>query len=244
MGAWHRSCRSVHAEYGRPAGSVARRSPHPTCYGREFGRAVSFRDGLLVVGSNRAAYVYNESTVCGASSRRSCRRPLTGLLSSHPTETRGRDPGDRRIWRPRPLACADDRRFRLRVRTGRNRQVRASCAHQVAQRRGFRDGFGGAIDMTSAIIVVGGGARRSVHPRSEQQRQLGAAAEARRIRRARCLRSCRRRRSRHDTRRRAHARVPGYEPNPDDHLRVSGKVYGFVPAGTVRRSLHARAKTR
>lgn len=50
--------------------------------GDQFGRAVSYRDNLLIVGSNRAAYIYKLVSVCGASSRSSRRVRKTTRSSS------------------------------------------------------------------------------------------------------------------------------------------------------------------
>ncbi len=198
----------------------------------EFGRVVSFRDGLLVVGSNRAAYVYKRVNGVWREQQKIVPPAADGIAHfardlNHVAGILAIGAfGDRDLTVP-PTTADSVYVFEQDV-TGRFvRRARFRSPNGAS-----RDGFGGAIDMTSAIIVVGGAGAAYILGRNSSgnwvQRQKlvgsgepGAFGDAVAVDRGMILVGA------------PHTLVPGYEPNPDDHpLAVSGAVYGFVPAGT------------
>jgi len=150
----------------------------------EFGRAVSFRDGLLIVGSNRAAYVYKRVNGVWREQQKIMPPVADGMaLFARDLKHENGILAIGAFGHRDPNGSTDGPRFSLCVRTGRERQVRASCAIHVAERSvQGRVRSGDRHDQRYHRRRWG---KRSVHPRSQQQRQLDAAAEARRIWKAR-----------------------------------------------------------
>ena len=198
----------------------------------EFGRAVSFRDGLLIVGSKRAAYVYKRVNGLWREQQKIVPPAADGMAQfardlKHEAGILAIGAFDDRDLSVTPTT-ADSVYVFEQDATGRfvrRARVTSGSGH-------FRDGFGGAIDMTSAIIVVGGegeGAayilgRNSSGNWVRRQKLVGSgepggfgAAVA--VDRGMILVGA------------PATIVPGREPLPDDYLRVSGVVYGFVPGG-------------
>lgn len=198
----------------------------------EFGRAVSFRDGLLIVGSNRAAYVYKRVNGVWREQQRIVPPAADGMALfardlKHEAGILAIGAfGDRDITVP--PTTADSVYVFEQDATGRFVRRARFTSHSGH----FRDGFGGAIDMTSAIIVVGGGGAAYILGRNSSgnwvQRQKlvgsgepGGFGDSVAVDRGMILVGA------------PNTIVPGHEPTPEDPVpSVSGAVYGFVPGGT------------
>jgi hypothetical protein len=197
----------------------------------EFGRAVSFRDGLLIVGSKRAAYVYKRVNGVWREQQKIVPPAADGMAQF--ARTLKHEAGILAI------GAFDDRDLSVPPTTADSVYVFEQDATGRFVRRArltsdsghFRDGFGGAIDMTNVIIVVGSEGAAYILGRNSngnwvrRQKLVGSgepggfgAAVA--VDRGMILVGA------------PGTIVPGREPLPDDYLRVSGVVYGFLPGAT------------
>ena len=199
--------------------------------GDEFGRAVSFRDGLLIVGSNRAAYVYKRVNGVWREQQKIV-PPAADAIALFARDLK-HEAGILAIgaFGQRDLTVPATTRDSVYVyeQDAAGRFVRR--ARFTSHGTQFRDGFGGAIDMTSAIIVVGGGGAAYILGRNssgnwvQRQKLVGSAGpggfgDSVAVDRGMILVGA------------PNTLVPGHEPFPDEPVSVSGAVYGFVPSGT------------
>jgi hypothetical protein len=123
--------------------------------GDEFGRAVSFRDNLLVVGSKRAAYVYRQINGVWREQQKIVPPAADGIVRFAPDLKHEAGVlaigawGEHGVPNPR---VADSVYIYEQDATGKF--VRRA---RILTPSGHQDQFGGSISMTDSIIVVGSG---------------------------------------------------------------------------------------
>lgn len=121
--------------------------------GDEFGRAVSFRDNLLVVGSKRAVYVYKQVNGVWRQQQKIVPPAADGIVRFAPDLKHEAGVLAIGAWGVHlvPGAPVADSVY-IYEQDATGRFVRRA---RILTPSGHADGFGGSISMTNAIIVVG-----------------------------------------------------------------------------------------